>query len=829
MRKLVLFIGIFILTSIITNAQITVITDDSTYTPTSVNAIFEVHASNGNKGILIPRLTTAQRTAIATSGATDQSLMVFDTDTKTFWFFDGTAWVEMATGGTVTDNQNIDSLTLNGLILGTYIENGNPAFVDLTAVSDSAINYIINNPDTLFSNSSFNDSITYIIYNQGDTLLYNQTFISALQDSIDTDIDNADLTGNTLNIYENGNTVSVDLSSLVNDADSDPTNEIELPATAVNGQVLTWNGTDWVAQNSASGADNWGSQVVQIDATLTGDGTSSTPLSVNGDLTDDQNIQNLALSGTTLTVGIEDGNPATVDLSSLQDGTGTDDQNLTLSGNTLSIEDGNSVNLSSFMDNTDDQNLSISGHTLSIESGNSVTLPDNDNQTLSFNSSTNYLSISNGNSVDLSSLAGGSSSGWELTGNAGTTSSNFIGTTDNVDLHFRINNTASGFLSQNNTAFGYQSGNSITSNAINNAFFGDNAGYSDTEGDENVFVGHRVGYYMQKGNSNTAIGYNAFYNYGASGGGPRDGGNKNVAIGKWAMFNPYQGDGNVAVGFDAFSLPNSGEYNVFIGYNSDRDNNNNLNNAIAIGAYSVADADNATAIGYRAYASQANSLILGQTTNDGNQNSATANTNVGINTITPETVANLTLGAMDGSNEGGQITWLAPGSYSTWRTDLYQNQFRLFSNSSNVTLVNMFNYGSGSTDLEIDGTAYKPGGGSWVASSDIRSKENIKNYKKGLNELLKLRPVTYNYKKEFNWGSKTYAGLIAQEVEKVVPTMIVEMGEVNGIKDFKAVDPSELTYMLINAVKELKAENELLKKQNEAIIEKITKLEQTSK
>ena len=288
---------------------------------------------------------------------------------------------------------------------------------------------------------------------------------------------------------------------------------------------------------------------------------------------------------------------------------------------------------------------------------------------------------------------------WKLTGNAGTTSSNFIGTTDNVDLHFRINNTASGFLSQNNTAFGYQSGYSITSNAINNVFFGDNAGYNDTEGDENVFIGHRVGYYMQKGNSNTAIGYNAFYNYGGAGGGPRDGGNKNVAIGKWAMFNPYQGDGNVAVGFDAFSLPNSGEYNVFIGYNSDRDNNNNLNNAIAIGANSVADADNATAIGYRAYASQANSLILGQTTNDGNQNSATANTNVGINTITPETGANLTLGAMDGNNEGGQITWYGAGSYPTWRTDINQNQFRIFAYSSNNTAVSIFNYGSGNNEL----------------------------------------------------------------------------------------------------------------------------------
>ena len=130
MRKVILLIGLIVLSSIIAKSQTTIITDDSTYTPTSANAIFEVFSQNNDKGILIPRLTTTQRTSIATSGAVDQSLMVFDTDTKTFWYFDGTDWVEMATGGTVSDDQNIDSLTLNGLTLTTYIENGNSAFVD---------------------------------------------------------------------------------------------------------------------------------------------------------------------------------------------------------------------------------------------------------------------------------------------------------------------------------------------------------------------------------------------------------------------------------------------------------------------------------------------------------------------------------------------------------------------------------------------------------------------------------------------------------------------------------------------------------------------------
>ncbi len=96
---------------------------------------------------------------------------------------------------------------------------------------------------------------------------------------------------------------------------------------------------------------------------------------------------------------------------------GTDDQLLQLSGNTLSIEDGNAVDLSAIAGDDADadpqnelQTLSISGQTLSITGGNSVTLPSSssggaDDQNLSFTGTT--LSIEGGNSVNLSSLQDG--------------------------------------------------------------------------------------------------------------------------------------------------------------------------------------------------------------------------------------------------------------------------------------------------------------------------------------------------------------------------------------------------------------------------------------
>lgn len=62
------------------------------------SAQLDVNATD--KGMLVPRLTTAQRTAIA-SPAT--GLVVFDTNTANFWFFNGLAWVQITTGTVLTD------------------------------------------------------------------------------------------------------------------------------------------------------------------------------------------------------------------------------------------------------------------------------------------------------------------------------------------------------------------------------------------------------------------------------------------------------------------------------------------------------------------------------------------------------------------------------------------------------------------------------------------------------------------------------------------------------------------------------------------------------
>jgi len=95
----------------------------------------------------------------------------------------------------------------------------------------------------------------------------------------------------------------------------------------------------------------------------------------------------------------------------------TDDQTLDLSGNTLSIESGNSIDLSSYLDNTDSQTLALNGSNLSIDNGNTIDLSplDTDDQTISL--SGNTLSISEGNSVDLSVLSVADDQTLSLSGN----------------------------------------------------------------------------------------------------------------------------------------------------------------------------------------------------------------------------------------------------------------------------------------------------------------------------------------------------------------------------------------------------------------------------
>ncbi len=166
-----------------------------------------------------------------------------------------------------------------------------------------------------------------------------------------TDTQILTLNGQDLSI-SNGNTIT--LPDQVNDADADPANELQ--QLSLTGQTLSLSGG-----NSVTLPD----QVNDAD-----------PDPIN-------ELQQLSISGDTIL--ISSGNsivlpPGTVD---------TDEQSLSLSNDSLLIDDGNGVDLSIFRDNTDAQ-------------------------TLTWDSTTQELTLSNGNTVSLGSLVpagGGGNSG----------------------------------------------------------------------------------------------------------------------------------------------------------------------------------------------------------------------------------------------------------------------------------------------------------------------------------------------------------------------------------------------------------------------------------
>ncbi len=164
----------------------------------------------------------------------------------------------------------------------------------------------------------------------------------------------------------------------------------------------------------------------------------------------------------------------------------------------------------------------------------------------------------------------GANTSWGLTGNSGTVDgTNFIGTTDNVPLNFKINNTAAGRIDlSNNTLFGLSSGGA---NGTYNTVIGDRALT------ENI------------------------------------GGNFNTAIGAAALFSNQNGVDNIAVGYNALDGNTSGNTNVGVGVSTLQENSTG-SNLTALGSYVNVSMDgfsNSTGIGWGANIDGSNEVILG--------------------------------------------------------------------------------------------------------------------------------------------------------------------------------------------------------------------------
>ena len=333
------------------------------------NAVLDVDAINNDKGILIPRLSSAQRTAIGGLGASDEGLLVYDETSGSFWFWSGSQWNELGSAG----GGNSWGLTGNaGTVDGTNF---------LGTTDNVGIDFRVNNSRAL-------------------RLEYAEPWAGKPAPNV---IGGA-----------SGNTVSAGVFSATiaggGNTDSGQFNKVEAYGGTVGGGI----------NNTASGS----SAVVGGGAYNTASG--SITATVSGGFKN-------AASGSYATVPGGSDNKAGGNYSFAAGRRAT--IAATHSGAFL-FSDGNDFDFNSAA-----ANEFAARATGGVRFVTAINGSGNPTQTVSINNAGTVTAAAFvGDGSGLTNLPSGN--GWNLTGNAGTdTTTNFIGTTDNMPLDFKVNNT----------------------------------------------------------------------------------------------------------------------------------------------------------------------------------------------------------------------------------------------------------------------------------------------------------------------------------------------------------------------------------------------------
>ena len=154
-----------------------------------------------------------------------------------------------------------------------------------------------------------------------------------------------------------------------------------------------------------------------------------------------------------------------------------------------------------------------------------------------------------------------------------------------------------------------------------------------------------------------------------------------------------------------------------------------------------------------------------------------------------------------------------------WTTGADASTYFIYNTATGQNRVGVTSVG----DLWVyAGAAYKPGGGSWAATSDRRLKKNIQPLSGGLARVMALNPVSFEWVNPAEHASKTHVtGFVAQDVEKVFPDYVGTQDAKGKDKSLvgpdgknKTIDlPIGFDAQLVSAIKELKADNDNLRQQ----------------
>jgi len=371
-----------------------------------------------------------------------------------------------------------------------------------------------------------------------------------------------------------------------------------------------------------------------------------------------------------------------------------------------------------------------------------------------------------------------------------------------------------------NTATGFQALFSNTTGDVNTAT-GSGALQSNTTGGDNTAVGFGALFSNINGSSSTAVGADAMifnlrgsFNTALGTQALHDNsrGSFNTAIGVNALFGNSDGRNNTATGFQALGN-NGGSNNTATGFEAMENNLGSNNTAAGFRAMFFNIGFQNTATGFQALfnndegsgntASGANALLMN---NDGSQNTATGMNALRANTIGTNNVAD---GAFALSRNTTGSSNIALGFNAGSNLTTGSNNIDIGALGAAVDESNTIRIGrpalqkstfiAGIFGVAISGTAVvvNSSGKLGVTTSSARFKDDIKPMGKASEAMLALKPVTFRYKQEFDPDGVPQFGLIAEEVEKINPDLVVrgEDGKVMTVR-YEAVNAMLLNEFL---------------------------------
>jgi hypothetical protein len=328
---------------------------------------------------------------------------------------------------------------------------------------------------------------------------------------------------------------------------------------------------------------------------------------------------------------------------------------------------------------------------------------------------------------------------------------------------------------------------------------GDSALHANTTGSQNTASGFDALYSNTSGVGNTALGWNALKdnisgNFNTATGNAalelNTSGADNTAVGDTALFSNSTGDNNTAVGNGSLYSNATGGFNTSTGSGALFHNTGGSNNT-ATGFNALTNnitGNNNTAIG---------NYALEENTGSGN---IAIGYDAGVNVAT--TSNNIHIGNLGSAGDSGAIRIGTAGTQTT------------------AFIAGILGVTTGNNDavpVVIDSN-----GQLGTISSSRRYKEDIRDMGDSSSGLLRLRPVTFRYKKPFADGSQPVQyGLIAEEVAEVYPDLVARSadGRIETVK-YQVLDT-----MLLNEVRKQNATITAQKDQIRSLEERLAKVE----